>query len=591
MTFIADGKNKGRIFGDYVMRIKSDSLELERYREFFLSSAEGIWCFDLDQPLDTKQNETNQLTHLLTHARLTICNDSMARMYGYSGPSEVIGRTLSQLVPSDSPEDLEPYYAFIRAEYNMKDFESKESDRFGNWKYFLNSVVGVVKDGKLVQIWGSQRDITPLKRSEDQLKYSLFLQSNLTEISKSFITLPPMELDVAIRNSIEKAGRICGADRAYIIEYSNTHKFLSNTYEWCREGIPSQLQYFQNIPVQNLPADRFEQIRKDGYIAFNSVQEIERENSFLSELILPRGIRSLLVIRLTYEGKEIGFFGIDMVREDRTWTEEEISILGLIGDLIVLAFDRKEKEGTLNAFYDRMHYDLELGRLTQRSLVDRTFPDSKYFRMETYFRPFEKVGGDVISTIENEDGSIDILFADVSGHGISSAMVSGMVVISFKNSSRIGLSPAEGLSRIVEDLKPLVVDHHISAVRVKYVPESKRLVYSYAGHPPILLFRDGKRIELDGMNLPLLAFEGAQYYDQSIDLLHGDRVVFFSDGMYEIFDAQGELLDLPGLISILEEYLDTESIEDYIEMIVSDLFAYSGGNFGDDIALMILDIY
>lgn len=574
-----------------VMWMKSESFELERYRDFFLGSAEGIWCFDLSTPIETGLHEKEQVSLLLTHARLTICNDSMARMYGYRSPSEVMGLTLSQLVPSDSSEDLEPYFAFVRAGYNMKDFESKESDRFGNLKYFLNSVVGVVKEGKLVQIWGSQRDITPLKKTEDQLKYSLLLQSNLTEISKSFIKVQPKELDQAIRDSLEKAGRICNADRAYIIEYSNSHKYLSNTYEWCREGVPSQRQFFQNIAVENIPLANFENVRRFGYFALNSVEEIENEDPYLRELLLPRGIRSLLIIGLTYQGKEIGFFGIDMVREDRVWTGEEISILGLIGDLIILAFDRKEKEGTLNAFYDRMHYDLELGRLTQRSLVDRTFPDSKYFRMETYFRPFEKVGGDVISTIQNEDGSIDILFADVSGHGISSAMVSGMVVISFKNSSRIGLSPAEGLIRIVEDLKPLVVDHHISAVRVKYIPESKRLVYSYAGHPPIFLFRDGRRIELDGMNLPLLAFEGAQYYDQSIDLLHGDRIVFFSDGMYEIFDSQGEILDLTGLISILEEYLDTESIEDYIELIVSDIFAYSGGNFGDDIALMILDIY
>ncbi|TGM58285.1 SpoIIE family protein phosphatase [Leptospira adleri] len=573
------------------MRIKSESIELERFRDFFLGSAEGIWCFDLNAPIDTRLAEAEQVSRLLADARLTLCNDSMARMYGYGAASEMMGLTLSQLIPSDFPEDLEHFFTFVRSGYNMKDVESRELDRFGNSKYFLNSVVGVVKDGKLSQIWGSQRDITPLKRSEDKLKYSLLLQSNLTEISKSFITVPPRELDQAIRNSLERAGRICDADRAYIIEYSSSKKHISNTYEWCKEGIPSQIGFFQNIPVEEIPEERFERVRKFGYYALNSVEEIQNENPFVRDLLLPQGIRSLLMIGLVYEGREIGFFGLDMAQKDRTWTEEEINILGLIGDLILLAFDRKNKEGTLNAFYDRMHYDLELGRLTQRSLVDRTFPNSEYFRMETYFRPFEKVGGDVISTIQNEDGSVDILFADVSGHGISSAMVSGMVVISFKNSSRIGLSPAEGLIRIVEDLRSLVVDHHISAVRVKYVPETKKLVYAYAGHPPILLFRDGKKIELDGMNLPLLAFDGAKYYDQSIDLLHGDRVVFFSDGMYEIFNSQGEILDLPGLISILEEYLDAETIEDYIELIVSDIFAYSGGNFGDDIALLVLDIY
>ncbi|RHX86929.1 SpoIIE family protein phosphatase [Leptospira stimsonii] len=573
------------------MRIKSESIELERYRDFFLSSAEGIWCFDLSAPIDTRLAEGEQVTQLISNARLTLCNDSMAKMYGYETASEVMGLSLSQLIPSDSPEDLEHFFTFVRSGYSMKDVESRELDRFGNSKYFLNSVVGVVKEGKLSQVWGSQRDITPLKKSEDKLKYSLLLQSNLTDISKSFITVPPRELDQAIRNSLERAGRICDADRSYIIEYSSSNKHLSNTYEWCKEGISSQKDYFQNIPVEQIPKERFERVRKFGYYALNSVEEIQNENPFVRNLLLPQGIRSLLMIGLVYEGKEIGFFGLDMTEKDRTWTEEEINILGLIGDLILLAFDRKNKEGTLNAFYDRMHYDLELGRLTQRSLVDRTFPNSEFFRMETYFRPFEKVGGDVISTIQNQDGSVDILFADVSGHGISSAMVSGMVVISFKNSSRIGLSPAEGLIRIVEDLRSLVVDHHISAVRVKYIPQTKKLIYAYAGHPPILLFRDGKKIELDGMNLPLLAFDGAKYYDQSIDLLHGDRVVFFSDGMYEIFNSQGEILDLPGLISILEEYLDAETIEDYIEWIVSDIFAYSGGNFGDDIALLVMDIY
>lgn len=169
-------------------------------------------------------------------------------------------------------------------------------------------------------------------------------------------------------------------------------------------------------------------------------------------------------------------------------------------------------------------------------------------------------------------------------------MVSGMAVLSFRHNAKTGISPAEGIQQFVSDLKPMVVEHHIAAVWARFFPLEKKLVYSYAGHPPILLFRGEEMIELKGMNLPLLIFDSIEYFNESIDLKSGDRIVFYSDGMYEIFNAQGRILDLPGFQAILSEYRNVASLEEYIEQVISDVFKFSEGIFGDDMAMLILDL-
>lgn len=151
----------------------------ERYRAFIEHSSEGIWRFELSEPIPVDLPVSRQLELFYERCRLAECNDIKAQHYGFEKAEELFGKRLDEfLVESDSIN--ENYLKnFIESDYQLTDTETIEKDKNGDNKYFLNNLVGVVEDGKLLRAWGTQRDITALKQarqtyleSEEQLRRS-----------------------------------------------------------------------------------------------------------------------------------------------------------------------------------------------------------------------------------------------------------------------------------------------------------------------------------------------------------------------------------------------------------------------------------
>ncbi|MBV9957053.1 MAG: PAS domain S-box protein, partial [Acidobacteria bacterium] len=142
----------------------------ERYRAFITNSSEGIWRFELDEPVSIHLPADEQIELYYRHGYLAECNDAMARMYGYQHPSEIEGARLGDLLVREDPHNVEYLRAFIAADYRLTDAESVEVDREGRRRYFSNNLVGVIVNGCTVRGWGTQRDMTERKRIEDELR-------------------------------------------------------------------------------------------------------------------------------------------------------------------------------------------------------------------------------------------------------------------------------------------------------------------------------------------------------------------------------------------------------------------------------------
>ena len=144
----------------------------ERYRTFIEQSTEGIWRFELEEKVPTDLPEDEQIELVYRHGYLAECNDAMARMYGYERAEELVGTRLADLLPPSVPENVEYLRAAIRSGYRLTDAESSEPDREGNTKHFLNNFTGMIEEGCLVRVWGSQRDVTERTNAEVDLKES-----------------------------------------------------------------------------------------------------------------------------------------------------------------------------------------------------------------------------------------------------------------------------------------------------------------------------------------------------------------------------------------------------------------------------------
>src|SRR5215218_8742773 len=144
----------------------------ERYRAFIEQTAEGVWRFELEQPVPVTLPEDEQIHRFYTHAYLAECNDALAQMYGYSKAGELIGARLGDMMPRSDPQNLEYLRAFIRSGYRLTDAESHEVDREGNERYFLNNLIGFISEGQLQRAWGSQRDVTINRQAESAIQAS-----------------------------------------------------------------------------------------------------------------------------------------------------------------------------------------------------------------------------------------------------------------------------------------------------------------------------------------------------------------------------------------------------------------------------------
>jgi PAS domain S-box-containing protein len=142
----------------------------EQYRFFFEQIADGVWRAELDPPLPIDAGEAEQIRHCATAARLVECNDAMLRMYGCEHPSQLIGTRLGDTFDLEDPRSTEFFRGFLRGGYRASDLESFECDRRGQPRWFLNNLVGVVEDGRLTGIWGTQRDITERKAAEEAVR-------------------------------------------------------------------------------------------------------------------------------------------------------------------------------------------------------------------------------------------------------------------------------------------------------------------------------------------------------------------------------------------------------------------------------------
>ena len=154
----------------------------ERFQEFLRKSSEGIFYVEYHPPVDTSDDLSLQVTEIITRGVITESNFALAKLYGYSLPSEMLGKTLLDLYGNKIDEiNIKATEDFIRSNYKIENLETKELDIDGNIKYFSNTLIGNIKDGMLIGNWGIQKDITVQKNA-------LLLQSMQYRISNIILS-------------------------------------------------------------------------------------------------------------------------------------------------------------------------------------------------------------------------------------------------------------------------------------------------------------------------------------------------------------------------------------------------------------------
>lgn len=142
----------------------------EWYRLFIEQNEDGIWLAELAVPVQISLPLKDQVALILEHAKCIEYNRAMAGTAGLD-PSES-GRELpvTVLFRHDDPTPQEIFTLFVDAGYRLHDAQWRSVPPGGTARYFVNTLLGAVKDGKLVRIWGSRRDVTEALQAERKLR-------------------------------------------------------------------------------------------------------------------------------------------------------------------------------------------------------------------------------------------------------------------------------------------------------------------------------------------------------------------------------------------------------------------------------------
>ena len=154
------------------MTISMDELmkKQARYEDFVKYSAEGIFLLVYDPPIPIDLPPEEQYRLSVERGTIKECNDAIARMYGFPSREEMLGTPYKDLYKDEGfEENLEVNLRFIEAGYRLTDLETEEYNQDGEKVYFLNNVVGIIENGYFTSTWGTQRDITQLKKAQQEL--------------------------------------------------------------------------------------------------------------------------------------------------------------------------------------------------------------------------------------------------------------------------------------------------------------------------------------------------------------------------------------------------------------------------------------
>jgi sigma-B regulation protein RsbU (phosphoserine phosphatase) len=223
-----------------------------------------------------------------------------------------------------------------------------------------------------------------------------------------------------------------------------------------------------------------------------------------------------------------------------------VAFLGALG--YVAARQTLERDRQLGEIQN----ELEVARRIQLSILPAEFPVSRNFRVAARYVPMTSVAGDFYDFLVASDTQAGLLIADVSGHGVPAALIASMVKLAATSQRAHAADPALLLSGMNAALFGNTQNQFVTAAYVHLDSEAGELRYSAAGHPPMLLLRNGEARGIEENGLMLAAFDFAAYTNSAQPVRPGDRLLLYTDGIVEAANAAGDFFGTDALMAEMQ---------------------------------------
>jgi phosphoserine phosphatase RsbU/P len=237
--------------------------------------------------------------------------------------------------------------------------------------------------------------------------------------------------------------------------------------------------------------------------------------------------------------------------------------------------------------FGELQKELEVARRIQMANLPPAYPNSAQFRVATRYVPMSSVAGDFYDFLVADENQAGLLIADVSGHGIPAALIASMVKLAATSQRAHAAEPAALLSGMNRALCGNTQNQFVTAAYLHLDAPSASLRYSAAGHPPLLLLRQGAVTEIEENGLLLGVFPVADFSTAVHPLAPGDRLVLYTDGIIEAFNAKREEFGQSRLQALLQKGAPL-SPQEAADLIIVSVQEWSKSQ-DDDLTVLVCD--
>lgn len=311
----------------------------------------------------------------------------------------------------------------------------------------------------------------------------------------------------------------------------------------------------------------------------------------------------LLVIAIGWMSTILSFLGILIYNLSISQTQAEYLNKNLekivrqrtseLEDSNILLADKNselqfEKERTLK--------EIELASFVQQSFFDQRLPEINGWQISYFLKPLAGVSGDLYDVFHNGNELQGLGVFDVSGHGISSGLVTMLVKNIIEQEFYAGKEEKlEDVMYIINDRvieEKGNIENYLTGILVRI--KENQIEYVNAGHPPTLLFRQDKKnpefINTDRKQCGVIGIADfpINFETVSVDIRRGDTLLFYTDGITESMNEKREEFGKKRLYDAFLKYKDL-SLDDQIKSIVNEVYTFHGKeSLEDDITLLML---
>jgi serine phosphatase RsbU (regulator of sigma subunit)/predicted ester cyclase len=237
---------------------------------------------------------------------------------------------------------------------------------------------------------------------------------------------------------------------------------------------------------------------------------------------------------------------------------------------------------------ERVEQELRVARRIQQASLPKEVPTLEGWQINPFYRPAREVGGDFYDFHFLSEGRLGVVVGDATGKGVPAALVMSTTCGMLRLAAQSYSSPGKMLQRLNEALFTSIPPNmFVTCFYCILDPKSGRLKYANAGHDLPYLCRGDEAEELRARGMPLGLMPGMSYEEKEVVLEADEIALFYSDGLVEAHDPQGEMFGFSRLQALVAEYGEEGSL---VDTLLEELYSFTGEDWEqeDDITLLTL---